>query len=910
MTETFRSPLVRRMALLVSLIVLSGCSAGTSNAGSSTPTSPSTPNVPSTPPASGQSSTPPALSVATLDFGSSVVNTPGAVKTVSVVSQDLPTLILSTQPSGNFISTMDPACAQVSQPCLISIKFIPSNEGPISGSLIVSDTTTGLASTVKLSGVGLATPAPPTQVPAATPPTLTSSSLTFGNVAVGIVSAEQAISAVPESGDALSIQAQPSDVFKLTSSSTCAQGAQPCPIAVTFTPSKSGVVSGTLTVTDTVNNLSSTATMTGTGFVVQPPDTPPSLSPSSLDFGSEEIGLTTALQTVTAITQNQHALTAQVQPTDSYNLTQGASCAQGSQSCQISISFSPSKSGTIPGSLIVTDSTSGLTSTTTLTGSGFSKPDPMAGLEFYLSFTDNAGTSVVDITGNGHTGLISGSGVAAQWVGSVGLQPNAQIVTIPNSSGRPVHGVCAYFPAGEQSGFSIYLYLFSPNVGQNSGQAFVSSYGPSDQGHGTLANFPSIGYSNYGSRTSSLDGFTGNHCIEDIVGSSTSAPDHIVVDGKEVTYRIQSYSSDQLTAVQLPMPMTVQSNINGTLSNQPVIYSVWGSSTTDSVLQAQVRTKAEITRLTALGVPFTVPVSTATDSTCSVTGTSIDQGYMAHHDPTTLLALDFPCTIRNFAVSGQAPKDMAAAVQDREAVVYHPQAARNIAYNGGPTNGVTSYREKPQNAFQDVLDWNNKVHALGYKSIVSTMLSRCGTTGYQGSSGDVLKQAFNALLLANADQFDWVANQAAAPQVGADGACTNAAYFTDAASGIAAHPSDAGQAFYVAAMRAGFEGVYQTPSTSVSGAYTQIPSDTNLIASGQLPYTVTLMDANTANFNKKGTLCVHNVGSDVVTLAPVNGQLVNSNSTLQVPPGTSTCIRATVVDPIAAGASWINAPSN
>jgi hypothetical protein len=190
------------------------------------------------------------------------------------------------------------------------------------------------------------------------------------------------------------------------------------------------------------------------------------------------------------------------------------------------------------------------------------------------------------------------------------------------------------------------------------------------------------------------------------------------------------------------------------------------------------------------------------------------------------------------------------------------------------------------------------------------MLSRCGSTGYQGSSGDVLKQAFNALLLANADQFDWVANQAAAPQVGADGACTNAAYFTDAASGIAAHPSDAGQAFYVAAMRAGFEGVYQTSSTSISGAYTQIPSDANLIASGLLPYSVTLMDANTANFNKKGTLCVNNIGSDVVTLAPVNGQLVNSNSTLQVPPGTSTCIRATVVDPIAAGASWISAPSN
>ncbi len=880
------------------LLVLAGCGAGISgSSGTGTTVAP-----PGQSPAGPQTGTPPALSVSSLDLGSAVIGTAGNVKTVTVSSEHIPSLAVSAQPTDSFVATLGSPCVKGSLTCLISVTFRPSQKGIVTGSLVVSDTIAGLASTVKLTGTGFAPP------PEASAPVATPLSLSFSSTEVGLASAAQTISIISQNGDAISVQAQPSDNFRFAQGSTCSQGSPSCQIAVTFNPSKVGTVTGSLTVQDTVSSLSVTVALTGVGYAAPPLLIAPSLSPESLDFGTEEIGLTTTAQSVTAIAQNRNALTAQVQPSDSYNLTQGTSCAQGSQSCQITVTFSPSRLGMVAGTLVVTDTVTRSTSTTTLTGTGFSRPNPMAGLEFYLPFTDNNGTSVADITGNGHTGAISGSGTPAQWVGQVGLQPNDQIVTIPQISGRPVHGVCAYFPAGTSTGFSLYLYLYSPAIGSSSGQAFVSSYGPSDQGHGTLANFPAIGYSSYGSRTASLDGFTGNHCIEDVIGTNAGDPDHITVDGKEVRYLTQSHSSDQLTAVQLPMPMTVQSNVNGTIAHPPIIYSVWGSSTADTVLEAQIRTKAEINRLTALGVPFTVPVSAATDSTCSITGTSIEQGFMAPHDPTTLLALDFPCTIHNFAVSGQAPKDMAATVQDREAVVYHPQAARNIAYNAGPTNGVVNYREKPENAYQDVVDWNAKAQALGYKTVVSTMISRCGTTGYQGLSGDALKQAFNSLILANADLFDWVANQAAVPQLGADGACANPAYFSDGASGSGTHPSDAGQAFYVADMRAGFEGVYQTASTSISGAYTQIPSDTNLLAGGLLPYSITLLDANTANFNKKGTLCVNNVGSAIVTLVPVNGQTINGNLSLQISPGDISCIRATVLDPIAAGASWIVAP--
>lgn len=163
---------------------------------------------------------------------------------------------------------------------------------------------------------------------------------------------------------------------------------------------------------------------------------------------------------------------------------------------------------------------------------------------------------------------------------------------------------------------------------------------------------------------------------------------------------------------------------------------------------------------------------------------------------------------------------MAAGYEDSIGSVFHVDAPRNIAYHGGPTNGVTTFQESPEEAFQDVLLWNSEAHAQGWKTIVSTMISRCGNNGYQGESGDQLKREFNALLLANSEQFDWVANQAAAPPIGADGACLNPTYFSDAAGGFGTHISDAGQKFYVATERAGFEGVYGSSSTAIASTYT------------------------------------------------------------------------------------------
>jgi hypothetical protein len=211
---------------------------------------------------------------------------------------------------------------------------------------------------------------------------------------------------------------------------------------------------------------------------------------------------------------------------------------------------------------------------------------------------------------------------------------------------------------------------------------------------------------------------------------------------------------------------------------------MWAAPTRDTVAQAIARTKSEMARLTTLGVQFGYPAPNwKSDSVLTITGTSIDQGFQASQTPASLLALDFPCTIYNGSISGQACKDMDAGYEDREAPLYNARGQRNIAWHGGVTNGVCNYLQSPQNAFADVLAWNRKAKAQGYKTVVSTMISRAGNYvtngGVTSYTGDQLAQAFNALLLANGDEFDWVANLAADPILGATGASANATYFAD-----------------------------------------------------------------------------------------------------------------------------------
>lgn len=528
-------------------------------------------------------------------------------------------------------------------------------------------------------------------------------------------------------------------------------------------------------------------------------------------------------------------------------------------------------------------------------------PAAMAGLAYYLPFTDGQGTVVTDASGNHRDATISGPGPAAVWTPG-GLIPNGQTATLPASAGLPTFGICAYFPAATATASTDYKFVSAPPSGSTNGYNLDTSYGLGTD-HGSFAFFPQIGRSNGGAVTLASAGFTGNHCLEAVVGSAPfggqKVLDRLFVDGQEMPYLQQDVTDDTLGAAELSSPIFLRASGGpGSFAAPVTLYSAWGSASRDTAEQAAARAANEMARLTERGVRFGFATSTATDSSCSVTGTSIDLGLPSYQAPSSLLNLDFPCTMHNFAVGAQYPKDMTAAFEDREAGVFHSLAQRNIAYHGGVTNGLLGLQETPENALADLLAWNALAHAQGWKTIVSTVISRCDRFGPQQLSAEMHQREFNALLLARSE-FDWIAHQAAAPELGASQACADATYFVD---GI--HPNEAGQVFYVAAERAGFEGVYGTASTPVAGSYTQVPGDSRMVTRGTQGYAITLMDANTANFNPTARTCVQNTGSAVVTLQPSRGQAIAGVTSLDVAPGTTTCLRPVVMDPLRGGASW------
>ena len=150
--------------------------------------------------------------------------------------------------------------------CLISVTFTPTATGSRSATLTLYDNTSGGTQTIALSGTGTAQPTA----------TLLPASLNFGSVTVGKTSAAQSSTLTDTSSSVVltitSITltgANPGD-FKITSASTCPNSGTinplaTCLVTVTFTPSKTGSRSATVTVNDNTSSGKQTIALSGTG---------------------------------------------------------------------------------------------------------------------------------------------------------------------------------------------------------------------------------------------------------------------------------------------------------------------------------------------------------------------------------------------------------------------------------------------------------------------------------------------------------------------------------------------------------------------------------------------------------------------------------------------------------------------
>ena len=247
------------------------------------------------------------LSPASLSWASVQVGQTSGVKSVTVTNTQSISLTISSIsiPAGSdFIVSsttcpISPSTVAAGASCTISVQFRPLAQGTRTNSLKIVDDAPSQSQTVPLSGTG-------TKGTILFSPT----SLSISNVPVGTTSAPQSatLTNTLNSDITLSNIKIGSGLFAQTndcpvSPSVLAAGAS-CTFAITYRPTVAGSSSSTLTVTDTSGTVTASTQLYLFG------STPSvTLTPTSKDFGSVQVGSTSANQTFTLSNNNSQAIT-------------------------------------------------------------------------------------------------------------------------------------------------------------------------------------------------------------------------------------------------------------------------------------------------------------------------------------------------------------------------------------------------------------------------------------------------------------------------------------------------------------------------------------------------------------------------------------------------------------------------
>ena len=202
----------------------------------------------------------PSLAPASLKFSNQTVNTTSKAKTVTIknLNAGFSLAFSNFSVSAPFAISANTCGATLGagKTCKVSITFTPTVPGTSTGALLVYDNATGSPQSVPLSGTG---------IPQST---LTPGGLTFPNTKVGKTSANKNVTLknyLPTELSGISYSTTGSFAVSSSTCSTTLGGNQTCTISVTFTPTATGLATGTLSVSDSASNSPQTVSLSGTG---------------------------------------------------------------------------------------------------------------------------------------------------------------------------------------------------------------------------------------------------------------------------------------------------------------------------------------------------------------------------------------------------------------------------------------------------------------------------------------------------------------------------------------------------------------------------------------------------------------------------------------------------------------------
>jgi Pro-kumamolisin, activation domain/Abnormal spindle-like microcephaly-assoc'd, ASPM-SPD-2-Hydin len=282
--------------------------------------------------------------------------------------------------------------------------------------------------------------------------TLSATSLAFGNQSVGVRSAAKTVT-LTNTGTATlsSIAIVPSgNTSSFSETNNCPaslnQNAS-CTISVTFDPN--GALAKSLTVTITDNAGTQTITATGTGVAS---GGSVAVSPSSLSFGDQTVGVKSAAKTATLTNSTSSSVTGVTITTsgNTSSFTQTNNCPttlDAGKSCTFSVTFDPN--GAVAKSMTITIKDSAGTQTVTSTGNGVAAGGSVSVSPSSLSF------------GNQTIGVKSAAKTATLTNGTSSNVTGLTIATSGNTSSFTQTNNCpTTLDAGKSCTFSV---TFDPN---------------------------------------------------------------------------------------------------------------------------------------------------------------------------------------------------------------------------------------------------------------------------------------------------------------------------------------------------------------------------------------------------------------------------------------------------------------
>ncbi len=309
------------------------------------------------------------LSPSTLPFGNQVVGTTSPRQPVVVTNSGTDTLNVGAAavdaPFAIVADTCSNKAVAAGASCTIQVNFAPADAGSFTGTLAIPDDAPGSPHSVALTGTGINPHA-----------TASPSSIAFGDVRAGMTASQT--STLTNDGTTTvhvgTTTITGETIFSL-SADTCSGGTlavgAACTVQVNFAPlASSGPYQlATLAFNDDANNTPQTVALSG--HAIQPAV---SLSPSSLAFGNQLVGTTSASQSIVVTNAGSATLNVGTASTSApfAIVTDGCSnttVAAGS-SCTVQLSFAPTAAGAASGTLSIPDDASGSPQAVGLSGMG------------------------------------------------------------------------------------------------------------------------------------------------------------------------------------------------------------------------------------------------------------------------------------------------------------------------------------------------------------------------------------------------------------------------------------------------------------------------------------------------------------------------------------------------------------